>query len=280
MGQDNREWIAREGRSAGEHFIADNTQRVDVTAIVGLETARLFWRHVDRRADQSAGAGNGCRAGRLYQTEICEIDSIALSNQDITRLDISMHQILAMCIVESRSDLGEDSKRAVWGKCFPLLLQYLIQRLTIDELHGDVVKSILFPNLIDVDDVGVIQAGGSLRLTLQAFNRGSIAGEVGKEKLEGDKAIQTGLFSFMDDCHTAATDLRNDPILTNRLTNQTIHRKSPNVLVYGAYWNVRTTRLTMLLDNEDRPRAWKPNLPSTSIFVLGGVRKDMVSTRQ
>jgi len=112
------------------------------------------------------------------------------------------------------------------------------------------MKSILFPNLIDIDDVGVIQAGGSLRLALQTFNRGSIAGEVGKENLEGYKAIQTGLFSFVDDCHTAATDLRNDPILTNRSTNQTIHRKSPNVLVYGLHWNVRATRLIMLLDND------------------------------
>src|ERR1700756_181406 len=45
-----------EGRRSGQEFVEDNGEGIDIAAFVTFQTAALFWRHIEQRADRGSGA--------------------------------------------------------------------------------------------------------------------------------------------------------------------------------------------------------------------------------
>jgi hypothetical protein len=79
----------------------------------------------------------------------------------------------------------------------------MLQRQPVQKLHGDESLSVLFADVVDRADVGVIQCGGSLGFALKARQRLWVSGNfIGKE-LEGDEAMQPRVFGFVDHTHPA-----------------------------------------------------------------------------
>src|SRR6202011_4388182 len=84
---------ARVGRHARHHFVHDDTQRVDVCALVDLLAENLLWRQVLGGADDVTGlrqlrvtlAMSGC------YTEVHDLQESFLVDEHVCRLQIPVH---------------------------------------------------------------------------------------------------------------------------------------------------------------------------------------------
>ena len=94
-----------ERQLAGEHQVADDAERIDVAAAVGLALAeRLLGRHVRRRADRDARDRElRVALGRARDAEVGDHRAPALAiDQNVLRLDVAVHDAVARARTRAR----------------------------------------------------------------------------------------------------------------------------------------------------------------------------------
>src|SRR5207253_7089044 len=137
---------------------------------------RLFGRHVRDRAYSCTGAcklrlrslrdGGGCREcsrnrlrfrGQLRQTKIEYLRVSPPRNQNVRWLDVSMHNALRMCRVQSVGHLHSQIEHFfdVQG----LASNQVLERLPLQQLHSNESPAVSFVDLVDCADTRVIQRG-------------------------------------------------------------------------------------------------------------------------
>jgi hypothetical protein len=79
----------------------------------------------------------------------------------------------------------------------------LLQRLALDQLHGDVRPAALEADAVDLGDVGVIELGGQPGLTLEAFPAERLALEGLAQHLDGDGPGHGAVPGAVDGSHAA-----------------------------------------------------------------------------
>ena len=62
-------------------------------------------------------------------------------------------------------------------------------------------------NSVDGADVGVIERGRSLRFALESFQGLPVPREFFRQELQGNGALELGVFGLIDDAHAAAAQL-------------------------------------------------------------------------
>jgi hypothetical protein len=113
--QDRVRSPAAERRVAGEHLEEHASERVDVAPAVEFAVAYdLFRAHVARRPDQEPRAGQpgvprGCADGPR-DPEVGD-ECAPVMRQDVPRLDVAMHDALAMGVVERPGGIGREPDR-------------------------------------------------------------------------------------------------------------------------------------------------------------------------
>ena len=95
----------------------------------------------------------------------------------------------------------------------------MLQRCTLQILHGDERLPVLFANVINRANVGVIQRGRRLRFTLEAAQGLRIAGNLIGQELQCDKTVQPRIFRLEDDAHTAAPEFLDDAVVRDGLSD-------------------------------------------------------------
>ena len=135
-------------RTAGRHFVQDQSEREEVRSRVHLFAAQLLGRHVGQRADRDArvgqeGSGLGSRRCRVVwrNARVCfgdaEVENLrsARGQQDVGGLDVAVDDAGGMSrlegVGEGRADLedGPQVQRAVTDS--------LLQGLTLEQLHDN-----------------------------------------------------------------------------------------------------------------------------------------------
>jgi hypothetical protein len=84
-------------------------------------------------------------------------------------------------------------------------------------LHGDEGMAVLFIDLVNGADVGMVERGGRAGFALEALQGAGIAGGVFGEKFEGDHAAESHVFSLIDDAHASSAQLLQDAIVRDDL---------------------------------------------------------------
>ena len=79
--------------------------------------------------------------------------------------------------------------------------------------------AVLFADVINRADVGVIERGCGLGFALETGERLRIAGNFIGQELEGDKAMQPGVFRLVDNAHATAAELFDDAIVRDGLAD-------------------------------------------------------------
>jgi hypothetical protein len=79
-------------------------------------------------------------------------------------------------------------------------------------LHGNEWVTILIAEVMNCANVGVIQGGRCMRLASETHKSVRIADYIVREKLEGNKAMETGIFGLVH-AHAAASQLFKDPVM-------------------------------------------------------------------
>ena len=81
------------------------------------------------------------------------------------------------------------------------------QRLAVHVAHDEVHQPLALADGVDRDDVGMGQPGGGLRLAGEALADVLLEGELGRQHLDGDPALEPLVAGAVHHAHPAAADL-------------------------------------------------------------------------
>ncbi len=90
---------------------------------------------------------------------------------------------------------------------------HLSERPAIDQLHYQRQHAAAFLDAVNLRDVRVVERREDVRLTLEACNAVSVAGERARQDLDGDVALETSVAGFVDFAHAAFTQRVEDFVL-------------------------------------------------------------------
>jgi hypothetical protein len=198
---------AEERRRAGEHLVRDAAQRVDVGAAVELFTGPLLGAHVDRRADDEAGAGHPVvRRGRdgAGHAEVGD-HGVAGLDQHVGRLDVAVDHAELVGIGKRVGDLAGDDQRLVHRKA-RLAAQPVAQRLAFDERHDIVEQALGLVRVVHRQDMGVGETRRDLDLAREPMGA-EREGDVAAEELDRDEPALPEVLRQIDRRHPASADL-------------------------------------------------------------------------
>jgi len=88
---------------------------------------------------------------------------------------------------------------------FPL--DPVLQRGAFQALHDDVEPVLVFADVVNGADVGMVQRGCGAGFALEAFARLGILGQIFRKKLKRYTAAEALILSFVDHAHSATAEL-------------------------------------------------------------------------
>src|SRR5690348_13979597 len=99
----------------------------------------------------------------------------------------------------------------------PLTLQGLdadqvLERCTIEKLHGNEGFTLMHPDLVDGANVGMVQGGSRARLAAETLQRLRIFSQVFRQELKGDEAAKLRVLGLVYHTHSATAQLLYDAV--------------------------------------------------------------------
>ena len=190
--------------ASGQHLVEHRAEREDVGARIGLLALELLGRHVLQRAEDRALRGQigGVVVGSIDETAAPRRLAPRLRQPEVEQLGArpSVSMMLpglrsrwtmpgAVRLVERIGDL--DRRSAAPGRAAARPSASRVgERLALEMLHHQEVDAVLAADVVERADVRVVQRGDRAGLALEAFADVGIAGERGREDLDGDRAIE------------------------------------------------------------------------------------------
>src|ERR1700722_10365393 len=97
----------------------------------------------------------------------------------------------------------------------------MLESVSLQQLHYDEGSSFRFPDVVNRADVRMIERRGCLRLSLESLQRLLILGHFFGQELQGHEAREKGVSRFVDNSHATATQLLEDVVVRNHLSEKT-----------------------------------------------------------
>ncbi len=198
-------------RPPGDAFVEQTAEGVEVGAAVELLAADLLGRRVVDGAERAGTAGRGrLLAEPPRQAEVREVAVAAPVDQHVGRLDVPVDEPPLVRRVERVGELLDDEERArrlEWPA-----RELLLQIRAVHEPHRDVEPAGDLAGVVDRDDRRVVERGGEARLAQEALAEAHVPGELGREELERDGAVEREVARAIDDAHSTAAEQRLDPV--------------------------------------------------------------------
>ena len=148
----------------------------------------LFGREVARGSHDRTGLCEVLFDGGIHgagDAEVRDLYGAGRPDENVGGLDIAMSKASFVGEAESSGDFRGDL--CSLGRVeLTAIAANVGKRATLDVLHSDEIRRLETTPVIDVDDVGVGEAGSRLGFASEAFNKFRVNGEFGEEHLHGD----------------------------------------------------------------------------------------------
>jgi hypothetical protein len=191
-------------RSAAEAFVEDGTQRVNIRRRADILAAGgLLGRHVAGRANDTAGTGGAILVELLGQAKVGDFERAVTTEQDISRLEVAVDDPRFV-----RGVHGTGQRLHQTGSLHRLERMFAelgIERATRAELQGHVRPAVVFADLKNLHDVGMLQAGDSQGFDAKAVDLGGTGVCPGEDHLQGTATVQPHVAGQINHAHTAAS---------------------------------------------------------------------------
>ncbi len=192
----------------GQHLVQHAAQGELVGTVVDpLVARRLLGAHVGGGPDGHSGGGELLASGGGHRARDPEVRDVyaTLLEQDVARLDVTVHHAVTVRGLEGLAHLLGDGKRVVDGE-LPLPVETLAKRLPFDVRHHVEEDPSCLARIQDGQDVGVREASGDLDLTDEPV-RSQGGRELGPEDLDRDLAFVLQVLGQIHGGHAALTEL-------------------------------------------------------------------------
>ncbi len=235
--EDDAAGVSTKGKRARRHFVEDDAEGKEIAASVEIFAADLFGRHVGDGAERAAGAGemlfprtlrccgvgngvgaDGGGARNFCETEVENFGGTPLGDENVGGLDVAVNDSRVVSGVEGVGAVDADFEeefdfQRVRG-------DEVLERSAVEKFHGDEGAAVVFADVVDGTDVGMVQRGGGTRFTLESFERLRIVGEIVGEKFESDEAAEARVFGFIDNTHSATAEFIDDAVVRDCLADE------------------------------------------------------------
>ncbi|CAM4527441.1 hypothetical protein COEX109129_41800 [Corallococcus exiguus] len=185
------------GQPAAQQLIQHHAGGPDVRARIHVLSARLLWREEEVLALHHAGCRlEATQQLRLGDAEVDDLDLALVADEHVVRRDVAVDdaQLLAAAVrarvrvVQAPAHLHRDEDRHGDGQrrkpAAHRALEHLVERLAVDELHGEEVLALHLPEVEDLGDVAVGQRGGDARLADEHGDEGLVVRVLRKDLLD------------------------------------------------------------------------------------------------
>src|SRR5262249_42102993 len=140
------------------------------------------------------------------QAEVGDPDALdAVLQQDVSRLDVAVHQALGVGGGQAGGDLPADAQHLP-QRHRPTAVELLLERWSIDELHDQVGDWALVFDGVDSDDVLVADGGRRPSLADEALPGRAGGRQLWGQDFDGNDAMQLVVESPQYDAHAAPAD--------------------------------------------------------------------------
>ena len=203
-----------ERRSARQHLEQDRAGREQIAAGIDEAAHGLFRRHVAGRAQHQTGArdaGDGVERFLQLGSRQAEVQQLhAVRGQEHIRgLEIAMNDPARVQRRKGRQDTQADG-HGLRGAERPAP-EKIGEHLALEQLHGDEQLPVVLADLVDLADVGMIDARRGAGFPPESRARGLVPAKRG-HRLDGDRSFQPRVAGRIDDAHPALAELVHDGV--------------------------------------------------------------------
>jgi hypothetical protein len=135
----------------------------------------------------------------------------ALGNENVRGFDVTMNYAKRVSGIERVGNVHGYFQHAV--QFHGTAADHMFQSGAVEELHYDECLAILFVNFMNGADIGMIQSGGSLGLSLKTREGLRIAGNFIGQELQSNETAKLEVFGFIDHTHASAAKLFDDAVV-------------------------------------------------------------------
>ena len=147
----------------------------------------------------------------LRQTEIEELGAVP-RDHDVAWLQITMNDTCFVRPAQRIGDVGAVPQHLIsrqWS-----FRQNVRKRLTLDELHHEVVNSVLVTDIVNRADVRMIETRDRSGLALETSSHLRARSEIARQDLDCDAAVEARIACAEYFAHAAGADARDDLVRT------------------------------------------------------------------
>ena len=164
------------------------------------------------------------RVQRLREPEVEHLHRAVAADLDVGGLQIAMHDAQVVRGLERFGDLPGDRQRL--GDRHRSALDQRRKIVALDQLHHQRADAVRFLEAVDVRDVGVIERCEHLGFAGEAGQALGVLGEVLRQDLDGDVAVEPGVARAVDLPHASLTELGGDLVRTESRAGGQRHRRN------------------------------------------------------
>ena len=205
---------AAEGGPSGQHLEEDRARREEIRARVERLAGDLLGRHVARRPEHDAGAGQlprgarECRralrvGARAREAEVEELHPVR-REEDVRGLQVAVDDPALVQRLEGGEHPERDREGV--GDAERAASQPLRRRLALEELHRDEELALVLADLVELAHVRVVDRGRGAGLPPEPPAR-RVVGAERRHLLQGDGAAEPLVPGGVDDAHPALAEL-------------------------------------------------------------------------
>ena len=171
--------------------------------------AGLLRRHVARSTEHDPRTRHcGAAVQQLRQAEVAQLGCAVGQEEDVARREVTVDDAVLMGKVDGprqRLDKPRCVAPGPWHPCEPFG-----KTATVGELHDQVRPSAKVPQLEELHDVGVTQAGHGFGFHAESSEPVGRVVEPGEDHLDGDAAMQPALPGPVNNPHATLTEPAQD----------------------------------------------------------------------
>src|SRR6266498_790929 len=194
--------------------------------MVGILAAHLFRGHVTNSSYHCAGIRDlflrfdlrtyDLVALRLQlgQSEVEYLEAAIVSDEQVLRLEITMHDGFFVCGGETQRDLLRVIKCFARRKC--AITKKFSQFLAFEQFGDDKGCSLVSADIVDGQNVWMIECGSGASFLLEPSQPIRVQSERGGQELDRDFTIQAGIARAVDLAHTACANLADNRVMSKR----------------------------------------------------------------
>ena len=146
-----------------------------------------------------------------------------LGQEDVRRLQVPVHDVLLVRRRQPPRDLHRDRQHLRDRE--RAALDPLLERFPFEQLLDQVRHALERADVVDVEDVGMGERRGRLRLALEPPKALGVLGELRRQHLDRDVAAEAGVARPVHLAHAARADRGDDLIGAEAITG--LHRAHP-----------------------------------------------------